>query len=508
MSDRVQLVPILIVAAVLLLFVVVGLLSRARAANEYGLGGRSIGRIGGGAAVASNWMSAASIMGLAGVLYLSGYYAFAYVIGWTGGYVLLLLLLAGQLRRFGKFTAPDFVADRYDSDAARLLAACISIGIAIIYCVAQFRGIGLIFSWLFGIDYLNGLLLGGTAVVAYLVISGMLGVTRSQKLQYFVLIISFILPLMWLARKFGYFWILPQFGYGEALPEVERVFGTEFTAPFAAASPYQWVALCFTLMVGTAGLPHVLSRFYLVPNIRDARWSLVWGLFFIALIYWSAPAYAVFARLMEARSGVFVPPGAARGMADLVIFRAVTVGSLPIWLTGVLAAGATCAAFFTVAGLLINGAASLSHDIYFRVVNPSASESQKMIVAKFAVPMLAGVVMMMASNPPGLIAEITAVAFALAGNTIFPVFLLGIWWWRTNRAGVVAGMVTGLVITFASPLFGGMLPLLHTLVPMTSSALIGVPIVITVIIIVSLLTEPPSTEIRRFLAEQVHGHLD
>jgi len=508
MSDRVQLVPIIIVAAVLLLFVVVGLLSRARGANEYGLGGRYSGRIGGGAAVASNWMSAASIMGLAGVLYLSGYYAFAYVIGWTGGYVLLLLLLAGQIRRFGKFSAPDFVADRYDSDLARLLAACISIGIAIIYCVAQFRGIGLIFSWLLGIDYLNGLLLGGTAVVAYLVISGMLGVTRSQKLQYFVLIVSFILPLMWLARKFGYFWILPQFGYGEALPEVERMFGSEFTAPFASASPYQWVALCFTLMVGTAGLPHVLSRFYLVPNIRDARWSLVWGLFFIALIYWSAPAYAVFARLMEARSGVLVPPEAARAMADLVIFRAATVGGLPLWLTGVLAAGATCAAFFTVAGLLINGAASLSHDIYFRVVNPTASESQKMIVAKFAVPMLAGVVMMIASNPPGLIAEITAVAFALAGNTIFPVFLLGIWWWRTNRAGVLAGMVTGLVITFAAPLFGGMLPILTTLVPLTSSALIGVPIVVTVIIVVSLLTEPPSAEIRRFLADQVHGHLD
>jgi cation/acetate symporter len=503
-----QLLPIVIVAGVLALFMLVGLFARVRSSSEYGLGGRYSGRIGGGAAVASNWMSAASIMGMAGMLYLTGYFAFAYVIGWTGGYVLLLMLMAGQIRRFGKFSAPDFVADRYDSDLARLLAACISIGIAIIYCVAQFRGIGLIFSWLFGIDYLNGLLLGGTSVVAYLVISGMLGVTRSQKLQYSLLIVSFILPLMWLAKKFGYFWILPQFGYGAALPEVERVFGAEFTAPFAAASLYQWGALCFTLMVGTAGLPHVLSRFYLVPNIRDARWSLVWGLFFIALIYWSAPAYAVFARLMEARSGVPVSPEAARAMADLVIFRAATTGGLPLWLTGILAAGATCAAFFTVAGLLINGAASLSHDIYFRVVNPAASEGQKMIVAKFAVPMLAAVVMMVASNPPGLIAEITAMAFALAGNTIFPVFLLGIWWWRTNRYGVLAGMVAGVIITFAAPLFGGILPVLTTLVPVTSSALIGVPIVIVIIIVVSLLTEPPAPEIRRFLAEQVHGHLD
>ena len=508
MSDAIQLVPIAIVAGVLVLFVLAGLFYKTGAVSEYGIGGRYIGRIGGGAAVASNWMSAASFLGIAGVLYLSGYYAFAYIIGWTGGYVLLLLLMSGQIRRFGKFTAPDFVADRYDSDLARLLAACISIAISIIYCVAQFKGIGLIFGWLFGLTYQDGLLLGGAVVVAYLVISGMLGVARSQQLQYFILIVSFILPLMWLARKFGYFWVLPQFGYGEALPELERAFGPEFTAPFASATLFQWVALCFTLMVGTAGLPHVLSRFYHVPNIRDARWSLVWGLFFIALIYWSAPAYAVFARLMEARSGMPLPAPVAHQYADLVVFRVAAQGGLPVWLMGVLAAGATCAAFFTVAGLLINGAASLSHDIYFRIVNPTASESQKMIVAKFAVPMLAGLVMMIAANPPGLIAEITAIAFALAGNTIFPVFLLGLWWWRTNRYGVLAGMGTGIFITFAAPLFGGFLPVLTQLVPVTSSGLVGVPIVLVVMIVVSLLTPPPADSIRRFLAEQVHGHLD
>lgn len=508
MNEQMQLIPIAIVFGVLVLFIFVGLYVRGGGASEYGIGGRYTGRIGGGAAVASNWMSAASVMGIAGVLYLSGYFAFAYVIGWTGGYVLLLLLMAGQIRRFGKFSAPDFVADRYNSDFARLLAAIISIAISIIYCVAQFKGIGLIFSWLFTISYQDGLLLGGMVVVAYLVVSGMLGVTRNQQLQYFVLIVSFILPLMWMARKFGYFWVLPQFGYGAALPEVERAFGPEFTAPFVSASLFQWIALCFTLMVGTAGLPHVLSRFYIVPNIRDARWSLVSGLFFIALIYWSAPAYAVFARLIEARNGLPVGPSEARQIADLVIFRAATQAGVPVWLCGVLAAGATCAAFFTVAGLLINGAASLSHDIYFRIVNPAASETQKMIVAKFAVPMLAGLVIMIASDPPGLIAEITATAFALAGNTIFPVFLLGIWWWRTNRYGVIAGMLVGIVITFAAPLFGGMLPILTTLLPVTSSALIGVPIVVSIMIIVSLLTEPPAPEIRRFLAEQVHGHLD
>lgn len=505
MSGLIQLIPLAVVIAVLALFILVGLFYKGIEASEYGLGGRYVGRIGSGAAVASNWMSAASIMGMAGILYLSGYYAFAYIIGWTGGYVLLLVLMASQIRRFGKFTAPEFVGDRYDSASARLLAAVVSITIAIIYCVAQFRGIGLIFSWLLNVDYRQGLIIGASVVLFYLVFSGMLGVTRNQQLQYFILIISFILPLMWLARKFGYFWLLPQFGYGEALPEVERTFGPEFTAPFRSGSLFQWLALCFTLMVGTAGLPHVLSRFYLVPNIRDARWSLVWGLFFIALIYWSAPAYAIFARLMEARSRAVPSLAEARVLADMVILRVGSDGGLPPWLLGILVAGATCAAFFTVAGLLISAAATLSHDIYFRMLNPDASEAKKMLVAKVAVPFFALLILLITLNAPGLIAEITAVAFALAGNTIFPAFLLGIWWWRTNRYGVICGMLTGILITFSSPLFGGICTILF---PITSSALIGVPIVITVIITVSLLTTPPADATRSFLAEQVHGHLD
>jgi len=509
MSDSANHVwPIVIVAAVLTSFIVVGLMNKAREGSDYLFSGRYIGRIGGGAAIASNWMSAASFLGMAGLLYLNGYAALAYVIGWTGGYVLLLVLMAGQIRRFGKYTAPDFVGERYASPSARVISALISIAISLIYTIAQFKGVGMLFSWLFKIDYSKGVLLGAAAVVSYVVVAGMLGIARNQQMQYFVVIVSFIVPLMYLAHNLGYFWILPQFGYGVAIQDLSREFSINFAAPFANSSLFQWIALCFTLMVGTAGLPHVLSRFYIVPNIRDARWSVVWGLFFIALIYWSAPAYAVFARLMEARAGMPMPPEAARKMADIIVLKAAVMGGVPLWLVGVLAAGAACAAFFTSASLLLNGAASFSHDIYFRSINPRASENLKMAVAKGATLVLAALVTVCALNPPGLIAEITATAFALAGNTIFPAFLLGIWWGRANKYGVISGMLTGMTVTFAEPLFGSFIPKLAAIFPITSSALCGAPLVIFVMVAVSLLTPPPPDSMRQFLAKEVHGHLD
>jgi len=499
---------IFVVLCVLISFIIVGLRQKSRNILEYGFGGRYTGRIGGGAAIASNWMSAASLMGLAGIIYLQGYQGLAYVIGWTGGYVLLLVLLAGQIRRFGKFTAPDFVGERYGSSAARLIAAVISIAISVIYCVAQFKGIGMIFSFMFGIDYVRGVTFGALAVVSYLVISGMLGVPRNQQLLYLVISVSFIVPLMWIAHRLGYFWLLPQFGYGEAIGELSRKFSIDFTAPFASGSLFGWCALCFTLMVGTAGLPHVLSRFYTVPNIREARWSVVWGLFFIALIYWSAPAFAVFGRLLEAQQGVVPSSAAAQDMADIIVLKTAVLSGLPGLLVGVLAAGALSAAFFTVAGLLMTGAASISHDIYYSIINPQASESARMQVAKGGTLVLAAVVLLLALDPPGLIAEITAVAFALAGNTIFPLFLLGIWWDRANRQGAIAGMLVGIVCTFAEPLLGGALPQVASFFPITSSALCGAPLVICVMIAVSLTTPAPPEEMRRFLEQEVHGHLD
>ena len=498
-----KLLPLAIVAGLFALFIISGLRTGKRQASEYGFAGGYTGRVGIGAAIASNWMSAASFLGLAGMFYLKGYFAMAYVVGWTGGYVLLLVLMATQIRRFGKYTAPDFVGFRYESDVARTVAALISIVIAVIYSVAQFRGIALMVSWLFGIAYTPAVIIGASLVVSFVVVSGTMGVARNQKLQYFVLIITFILPLMLLTRKLGYFWILPQFGYGAAIIELQQQFGFAWSQPFVSDSPFAWFALCFTLMFGTAGLPHVLSRFYMVPGIRDARWGVVWGLFFIALIYWSAPAYGVLARLFEARSGI--PFAVDPASADMIVLSAAGNGGLPVWVTGLLVAGGMSAAFSTVAGLMITGAASFSYDIYPRLIRPHASESDKVYAAKGFFLLLAVTALALALRPGGMmIAEIAALAFALAGNTIFPAFLLGIWWGRANAVGVITGMLAGIGITFASLLFGSSVPVIATLLPATSSAFLGAPVVICIMIIASLLSAPPSDTIRSFLSREVH----
>jgi cation/acetate symporter len=229
---------------------------------------------------------------------------------------------------------------------------------------------------------------------------------------------------------------------------------------------------------------------------------VVWGLFFIALIYWSAPAYGVLGRLFEARAGIpFSPDPAA---ADMVVLSAVSNAGLPSWVVGLLVAGGMSAAFSTVAGLLLTGSSSFSHDIYPRLIRPSASENDKVYAAKGFFLLLAMVVMLLTFNPWGMIAEIAALAFALAGNTIFPAFLLGIWWDRANAAGVIAGMLTGLLITFLPFMINDSLPMISRLLPATSSAFIGAPVVIIVMVCVSLLTAAPSESIRRFLARDVH----
>lgn len=502
-ESPVQLVPLMIVAAMFALLVLGGMGSKMRQASDYGFAGSYSGRLGSGAAIASNWMSAASILGLAGLFYLKGYYAMAFVIGWTGGYILLLVLLATQIRRFGKFTAPDFVGFRYESGTARTLAALISIMISIIYCIAQVRGVALLVAWLFGIDYQAAVLTGGALVVTFVVISGTLGVVRNQRLQYFVLIVAFVLPLMFLNKKLGYFWAVPQFGYGQAILDLQTQFGFYWSEPFASISLYHWLAVCFTLMFGTAGLPHVLSRFYMAPSIRDARWGVVWGLFFISLIYWSAPAYGVLARLYDAKAG-FALKSPDPATADLVTLTAALQGGIPVWVVGLLVAGGLAAAFYAISGLLQNGAAAFAYDIYPRLVRTSTSDSDKLTMAKGFFLVLAAIVLALSLKPIGMIAETAAVAFALAGNTIFPAFLMGIWWSRTNAAGVVAGMLVGVVISFSAPLFGGMVPVIATLFPVTSSAFLGAPLVVLVMIAVSLVTRPPSDELVAFLARNVH----
>ncbi|MBU1100420.1 MAG: VC_2705 family sodium/solute symporter [Bacteroidetes bacterium] len=522
--------PAVILIFMLLLFIMVGVFNRAKDTSDYWAAGRKISPVGAGMAIASNWMSAASFLGMAAIMYGSGYHGLSYVVGWTGGYVLLLILMAGQIRRYGKYTAADFIGDRYYSRGLRGVGAGLAIFISFSYCVGQFAGIGLMFKWILGIDYTYAVLIGASVVLTYTLISGMLGVTKNMQIQYVIIIISFMVPLFILCYKFGYFWFLPQAGYGAVVSDIVNGLAPgkgitalghdvailpspEFAMPWDPAtgmSAFQWIAICFSLMIGTAGLPHVIQRFYVVPRAKDARWSVVWGLFFISLLYWSAPVYSAFGKLLSSNPEVGVLS------KDAIVVYTAQLGDVFPLIVGLLAAGAISAAFSTVSGLLVAGASAFSHDLYFKVINPEATEKKQMLMARVGTILMAAGVSIVALLNLGLIAQLVAVAFSLAGCTIFPLFLLGIWWSGSNRTGAWAGVIAGCTISlialvyFISGKFGGGLPgqeFVSYYMNAWYFAIFGAPLAILANIIGSKLSKdktPP--EIVKFLAEKVHNY--
>ncbi len=523
--------PAIILITILILFVMVGILFRAKDTTDFYAAGRGISKVGSGMAIASNWMSAASFLGMAALMYGSGYHGLAYVVGWTGGYVLLLILMAGQIRKYGKYTAADFIGDRYYSKGLRAVGAIIAILISISYCVGQFGGIGLMFKWILGIEYSLAVIIGGTVVLTYTLISGMLGVTKNMQIQYVIIIISFIIPLFLLTIKFDYFWLLPQIGYGSVvsdavsgLPinELKGLYNSlghdyaavpvpEFVMPWDPATGktfFQWIAIAFSLMIGTAGLPHVIQRFYVVPKSKDARWSVVWGLFFICILYWSAPAYAAFGKLLS------LNPEVGTLAKDAIVVYTAQLGNLNPLIVGLLAAGGVSAAFSTVSGLLVAGSSAFAHDLYVKVINPEASPKSQLLYARLGTVLMAIIVTLIALKNFALIGQLVAVAFSLAGCTIFPLFLLGIWWSGSNRAGAVAGLITGGTISliaityFIAGKSGVTLPA-HDFISYWLEAWyfawIGAPLAILVHIIVSKMTKETPLEIRKFLVEQVHS---
>ncbi len=523
--------PSIILITILILFVLVGIFFRAKDTTDFYAAGRSISRVGSGMAIASNWMSAASFLGMAALMYGSGYHGLAYVVGWTGGYVLLLILMAGQIRKYGKYTAADFIGDRYYSKGLRAAGAIIAILISISYCVGQFGGIGLMFKWVMGIDYKLAVIIGGAVVLTYTLISGMLGVTKNMQIQYVIIIISFLIPLFILTAKFDYFWLLPQIGYGSVVSDVVSglpinetrelinslghdyaiVPSPEFAMPWDPSTGktfFQWIAIAFSLMIGTAGLPHVIQRFYVVPKARDARWSVVWGLFFICILYWSAPAYAAFGKILSAN------PEVGKLAKDAIVVYTAQLGDIHPLIVGLLAAGGVSAAFSTVSGLLVAGSSAFAHDLYFKVINPNASPGKQLLFARLATILMAIIVAALALQSFALIGQLVAVAFSLAGCTIFPLFLLGIWWSGSNRQGAIAGLITGgfvsaIAITYFIAGKSGLQLPAHEFISYWLEAWyfawIGAPLAILVHIIVSKLTEETPVEIRKFLVEKVHG---
>jgi cation/acetate symporter len=523
--------PSIILITILCLFVLVGIVFRAKDTNDFYAAGRGISRVGSGMAIASNWMSAASFLGMAALMYGAGYHGLAYVVGWTGGYVLLLILMAGQIRKYGKYTAADFIGDRYYSQSLRAIGAIIAILISISYCVGQFGGIGLMFKWVMGVSYGWSVVIGGTVVLAYTLISGMLGVTKNMQIQYVIIIISFLIPLFILTFKFDYFWLLPQIGYGAVVSDVvsgiplaetqqlvnsfghayAMVPAPEYAMPFDPATGqtfYQWIAISFSLMVGTAGLPHVIQRFYVVPKSSDARWSVVWGLFFICILYWSAPAYAAFGKVLSAN------PEVGKLAKDAIVVYTAQLGNVHPLIVGLLAAGGVSAAFSTVSGLLVAGASAFAHDLYVKTINPDAPPKKQLMFARMGTILMAAIVTAIALAKLALIGQLVAVAFSLAGCTIFPLFLLGIWWSGSNKQGAIAGLIAGGSISlialtyFIAGKIGATLPA-HEFISYWLGAwyfgIIGAPLAIIVHIVVARMTPETPIEIRKFLIEKVHS---
>ncbi len=510
-----KLVPAAMTIGMLLLFLGIGYVFRVADVDDLWVAGRSIGNVENGMAIGANWMSAASYLGVAATIALLGYFGLAYLVGWTAGYFVLLIFMAAQFRRFGKYTAPDFVGDRFYSPAGRALAATTTLLIAFVYAVGQGRGMGLMSMYIFGTDYVTGVILLMGITIGYVALSGMLGTTKNMALQYVILIAAFLIGLYAVGWSEGFSTVMPYIEFGTEATYVHDEISREFTEPFANAGYYEWVALCFTLIVGTCGLPHVLVRFYTVDNERTARWSCVWGLFFICLLYWGTAAYAAFGTILfDGSEALSFPFTGDQG--DVVVVLTAQLAALPEWLVGLVAAGGVAAALATTAGLFISGSSAAAHDIYTNLYKEDATQREQLIVGRATIVALGVLVTAVAINPPALIAELVGMAFAIAGCVLFPVFFLGLWWEDTTREGALAGMSVGLIISFGAILNDtvpgftdaipgdALIPELAAVLPATSSALIGVPVVFATIVFVSLVTEEPPEDVKR-LVRQCHS---
>ena len=512
--------PSVLVVGMLLIFLAIGFVFRVADTENMWVAGRSIGNLENGMAIGANWMSAASYLGMAALIATAGVYGLAFVVGWTTGYFILLIFLAAQLRRFGKYTAPDFVGDRFNSDTARAIGAVTTFLIGFVYAIGQARGMALVGLYIFGdlgflglSGYQAMVIIMMSITVGYLTLSGMLGATKNMAVQYVILIVAFVAGLYAVGFANGYSTVLPHIEYGALITTLSA----EFSEPFVNASYYLWIATAFSLIVGTCGLPHVLVRFYTVENERTARWSTVWGLLFICILYFSAPAFAAFGTDLYAQNigAVYGDPGMTTSAADVIVVLAAQLSNLPQWFVGLVAAGGIAAAIATTAGLFIAGSSAISHDIYTTIINPDATQRQQVLVGRLSIVLLGVLTTLAALDPAAPIAALVSYAFSLAGAVLFPMFFLGMWWENTNREGALAGMTTGLTIwgismvnevvpTYIGGLEAPLNASLATWMPAIGSALIAVPVVFTVTIVVSLATDEPPMETKK-IVRQCHS---
>jgi cation/acetate symporter len=590
----------------ILVYAFIGIVSRTVQVSEYYVAGRRVPAFYNGMATGADWMSAASFIGMAGTLFLLGYDGLAFVLGWTGGYVLVAVLIAPFLRKFGAYTVPDFLSARYGGNLARFLGVIVLICCSFTYVVAQIFGTGLIAQRFLGMPFEVAVFVGLIGILLCSMLGGMRAVTWTQVAQYIVLIVAYLVPVVILsAQKYGL--PIPQLTYGQALEQItglEQSFlqnGLATTAalkphvqPFLNYSPANYFALILCLMVGTASLPHVLMRYFTTPSVREARVSVAWSLFFIFLLYFTAPAYAAFSKLevystvigrnlddvrpwlltygnlglvkvcgvdaisidaIKAACGKIAGhPGVIRLQdfainTDVVVISTPEIAGMPYVIAGLVAAGGLAAALSTADGLLLAIANALSHDVYYKMIDPNAPTSRRLIVSRVLLVVVAIAAAWTASQRPADILAMVAWAFSLAAGGLFPALVLGVWWKRTNSAGAVAGIIAGfgltllyLVVTRYFPGFGvqylGMTSLLNPVsgapivdlakvmadpavanagwVPAThplaskvgwlninniSSAIFGLPVGFAVMIGVSLMTRAPSQAMMNFIDE-------
>lgn len=460
--------------------------------------------------------------------------------GWTGGYVLLALLLAPYLRKFGKYTVPDFVGDRYNSQVARVVAAIATVIISLTYVAGQMRGVGIVFSRFLGLSITNGVIVGMAIVAFFAILGGMKGITWTQVAQYCVLILAYLIP----AFAIGSLVTgnpIPQlsFTFSDIVPKLNALqieLGLkEYVQPFQTKPMLDVLCITVALMVGTAGLPHVITRFYTVPSVRAARYSAFWALLFIAILYTTAPAIAAFAKYnlltslnnktldevhqlewavkweqtgllkFEDKNGdgklLFSGDAAATEITvdrDIMVLANPEIAQLAPWVIALVAAGGLAAALSTASGLLLAMSSAVSHDIYYRIINPNASESNRLTVGRVMILFAILVAGYFGINPPGFVAQVVAMAFGLAAASNFPAILLGIFDKRTNSTGAISGLVVGLAFTFyyiiANKFFGA--PAWFLGISAEGIGAVGMVLNLVVTYTVSRMTAAPSKEIQ------------
>ncbi|MDB9341522.1 MULTISPECIES: sodium:solute symporter family protein [Cyanophyceae] len=541
----VEIWTILLVGLSFLGYIYIGWQSRVKDSKDFFIAGQGIPSIANGAATAADWMSAASFISMAGLISFLGYDGSIYLMGWTGGYVLLALLLAPYLRKFGKYTVPDFVGDRYYSNIARLVAVIAAIFVSLTYVAGQMRGVGIVFSRFLQVDINTGVIIGMVIVGFFAVLGGMKGITWTQVAQYVVLIVAYLIPAIAIAwRLTGN--PIPQLAFtfsdiADKLNQVQVDLGfQEYTQPFVNKSMLDVLFTTVALMVGTAGLPHIIVRFYTVPSVRAARFSAGWALLFIAILYTTAPAIAMFSRynlinslhnqtVAEVQQLDWATKWEKTGLLafedknqdgrlqltpskdtneitidrDIIVLSTPEVAKLAPWVVGLVAAGGLAAALSTASGLLLVISSSVAHDIYYRIIDPTASEQKRVFVGRIMVGLSLVLAGYFGVNPPGFVSQVVAFAFGLAAASFFPVIFLGIFDKRTNSQGAISGMLTGLIFTIVYIIgvkFGGMQPWFFGVSPEGIGTL-GMLINFIVTLVVSRLTPPPPAEIQAMVED-------